>query len=76
MNENIKKISSVFDGKKEYERFSVRTPLINEGDDIVKILKEVSKEFLKNEDVVLVAESPIAISEGRAYEFSKIKYGF
>ncbi|HIP21528.1 MAG TPA: hypothetical protein EYG72_01020 [Candidatus Pacebacteria bacterium] len=76
MNENIKKISSVFDGKEEYERFSIKTQLINEGDDIKKIFMNITKSFVQDGDIVMVAESPIAITEGRAYKFSEIKYGF
>ena len=76
MSENIKKISSVKNGEKEYQRFTLKTPLINKGDDIVKIFQTLAGEFIEDGDIVLVAESPIAISEGRAFEFSKIKYGF
>jgi F420-0:gamma-glutamyl ligase len=74
MNENIKEISSVKNG--EFRRFTVKTPLINKNDDIEEIFENIAADFIQNNDIVLIAESPIAISEGRAYEFSKIKYGF
>jgi hypothetical protein len=79
MNKDIKEISSVSDDsktKKVYKRFTVKTPRIDNGDDIIKIFIDIAKDFLKDGDIVMAAESPISISQGRAYEFSKIKYGY
>jgi len=76
INTNITKITSVLDGNDNYDRYTIKSPLINDGDDVIKIFLDITKDFLKDGDIIMAAESPIAISEGRGYEFSKIKYGF
>ena len=59
-----------------FVRYPVKTPLIKNGDDLVSILKDELKDSLQNEDILLVAESVVAISEGRAFKFNEIKPGF
>ena len=59
-----------------YERFPVQTPLIHKGDDFNQILKAELQEHVKDGDIILVAESVIAISQGRVFKFDEIKYGF
>ncbi len=75
MNNDIKEISSVSDEKDNYKRFTVKTQRIDNNDDIVGIFINITKDFLEDGDIIMAAESPISISQGRAYEFSKIKYG-
>ena len=59
-----------------YKRFPVQTRLIKSGDNLIEILKEELQDGIQNEDIILVAESVIAISQGRVFKFSEIKYGF
>lgn len=63
-------------GNHIYERFPIKTPVINSGDDFVKIVKKEAAGFLQDGDVLLLAESVVAISQGRGFRFSEIKYGF
>ncbi len=59
-----------------FSRFPVRTPLIREGDDLVTIFLNEAGDDLKNGDIILVAESVIAVAQKRAYPIRDIKPGF
>ncbi len=59
-----------------YERFPVKTPVINSGDDFRTIVIEEAGDFLQDGDVLLLAESVVAISQGRGFRFSEIEYGW
>ncbi len=69
-----KKIEMSFDDV-VYNRYPVKTDIVKEGDNLFLILKKEAGNFLKNKDVILVAESVVSISEGGAFKFSEIKYG-
>ena len=58
-----------------YTRFPVKTPVINSGDDFVQILKDDIDTDLQDGDILLMAESVVAISQGRGFRFSDITYG-
>jgi len=58
-----------------WERYPVKTPVINSGDDFIGILKQDITDFLQDGDVLLLAESVVAISQGRGFRFSEITYG-
>ena len=57
-----------------YNRYPVQTPTIMQGNDLSEIFEKEVGDFLQDGDIVLVAESIVAISEGRAFKFSEIKY--
>jgi len=59
-----------------YERYPIKTPVINESDDFVQIVIDEAGDFLQDGDVLLLAESVVAISQGRGFKFSDIKYGW
>ncbi len=59
----------------KFLRFPVKTPLIKVSDDLVQILKAELEGQIKDGDILLVAESVLAISEGRAFKFDEIEPG-
>jgi len=69
-----KKVEVVFDDT-IYFRYPVKTKTITSNDNLLEILDTEAGEFLRNNDIILVAESVISISEGRAFKFDEIKYG-
>ena len=56
-----------------YERFPVRLPVIMDGDDIYKIIKEATDGFVGPDDMIYVSEKIVAISQGRAFKVDEIK---
>ena len=50
------------EGEGEFERYPIKTPLIEKGDDLVQILKDELEDFEQDGDILLVAESVLAIS--------------
>lgn len=58
-----------------YKRFPIKTPVINSGDDFIGILKKDIDDQIQDGDILLLAESVVAISQGRGYRFSEITYG-
>ncbi len=59
-----------------FYRFPVRTSLIREGDDLVTIFLNEVGDDLKSGDIILVAESVIAVVQKRAYPIRDIKPSF
>lgn len=53
----------------------IRTHLITEKDDIVEVVLRYTSPVAKPGDVIVIAESPVAISQGRAFLSSSVKYG-
>ncbi|MFX1450431.1 MAG: coenzyme F420-0:L-glutamate ligase, partial [Promethearchaeota archaeon] len=56
--------------------FPLKTKLIEKGDDIIQIILDtLKKEKLKLEDgdVLVIAETPLAISQGRFVDLNNIK---
>lgn len=63
-------------GDDTYTRYPVKTPLIFVGDDLLEIIKQETDMFLQPGDILLIAESVVAIAQGRAYKIDEIEYGF
>lgn len=59
-----------------YSRFPVKTPLIFVGDDLLSVIQQEASGFLQDGDILLIAESVVAIAQGRAYKIDDIQYGF
>ncbi len=59
-----------------YDRYPVKTPVIHESDDFTAVIKDETRDFLQDGDVILLAESVVAISQGRGFKFSDIEYGW
>lgn len=59
---------------KKFARFPIKTKLITKEDkDLVKLIKKYIKGFLREGDIVFIAEKIVAISQGRAYPIDEIK---
>ncbi len=56
-----------------YERYPVKTPVIKKGDDLVGLLNELVKPYLKQDDMIYMSEKILAISQGRAFPIDEIK---
>jgi len=61
-----------FDGKK-FQRVWVKTHIITDQDNITEVTDNYTKQLLKNGDIVTIAESVVAIAQGRAIPISQIK---
>jgi hypothetical protein len=53
----------------------IRTHLITEKDDIVEVVVDYTSTVAKSGDIIVVAESPVAISQGRAFLSRSVKSG-
>ncbi len=56
-----------------YARYPIRTHLIREGEDIAEVVRNYTKAYLRDGDVIFVSEKVVAISQGRAYPIESIK---
>ncbi|MEW5762571.1 MAG: coenzyme F420-0:L-glutamate ligase [Bacillota bacterium] len=56
-------------------KIPIRTHVITPADDIVEVVKRYAGEVASPGDVVAVAESAVAISQGRAVPSAKVRYG-
>lgn len=70
-----KKFEREYEGR-VYLRYPVKTSTIMKGDDVIEVFEKEAGSFLKEKDIVLIAESVVAISQGRAYKFDEIEFGF
>lgn len=60
------------DGVK-YERYAVKTHVITEKDDIVKVAEKYAKDFLQEGDVLFITEKAVGCTQGRAIPMKDIK---
>lgn len=56
-----------------YERYPVKTPVIQTGDDLKALLNELVKPYLIDGDMIFMSEKIVAISQGRAFPIDEIK---
>jgi hypothetical protein len=66
----------VIDAGRPVRRIAVRTGLITEQDDIVEVVRRTAGPLLAPGDTVTIAESPVAVTQGRAIPISRIRPGF
>ncbi|MEG3071503.1 MAG: coenzyme F420-0:L-glutamate ligase [Candidatus Syntrophopropionicum ammoniitolerans] len=57
-------------------RIPIRTHVITEHDDIVKVVKKYTGDIAEPGDIISVAESVVAIAQGRAILPGIVKVGF
>ena len=60
------------------QMFGIRTPIIRSGDNIAKVIIDSLEEqgmVFQNNDVLIIAESPLATAEGRLIRLEDIKPG-
>jgi hypothetical protein len=62
-------------GGKRYERLVVKTHIITAEDDMAEVADRYTKDLRQEGDIIVVAESPTAISQGRAIPETEIKIG-
>ncbi|MFC1888037.1 coenzyme F420-0:L-glutamate ligase [Candidatus Cloacimonadota bacterium] len=58
-----------------YLRLPIKTRILSPEDDILEIITEYCKEYLQEEDIISISESPLAITQGRAVPVKDIKIG-
>lgn len=66
-----KKLTITVDGKR-YMRFPIHTHIISEKDSLSKIISFYVVPLLKKDDVVVISERIVAITQGRSYPIDKI----
>jgi F420-0:gamma-glutamyl ligase len=59
-------------GGRVYARLPVKTELVNRGDDLVEVLRRHVVAQAEPGDIVVMAEKPIAASQGRSYALAEI----
>ena len=57
-------------------RYPVQTKTVKKEDNLIEILHTYCDGFLEDGDIIAIAESLVAVTQGRAYKFSEISYGF
>jgi F420-0:gamma-glutamyl ligase-like protein len=58
--------------KETWNRWPIRTPVIGSESNLSEILKERTQGLLQQDDLIIIAESVVAISQGRAIQIDKI----
>ncbi len=58
------------------ERIWVKTHVLNKGDELIEVVRHYAGSLLQPGDVLTIAESPVAVVQGRAIPISEIKPGF
>lgn len=59
--------------EKRFERIWVKTHIITEADNILDVLRKYVLGLLKPNDIITIAESTVAITQGRAIPITKIQ---
>lgn len=59
----------------EFLRIPVKTSILKAGDDIVEIVKSYALSQMEDGDIIVISESPLAITQNRAIPVSEIKIG-
>lgn len=63
-------------GGRLVRRLPVKTCVMNKGDDLVALVRHYAGPVLKPGDILTIAESPVAATQGRAIPVSQIRPGF
>ncbi|MBR1810548.1 MAG: coenzyme F420-0:L-glutamate ligase [Clostridia bacterium] len=56
----------------DFERYPVKTKLVESGDSIPAILRESATPYVQDGDMIFISEKIIAISQGRAFDIDDI----
>jgi F420-0:gamma-glutamyl ligase-like protein len=57
------------------ERIRVKTHVLNKGDDLLSVVRHYAGALLQPGDILTIAESPVAATQGRAIPLTEIKPG-
>lgn len=60
----------------QVKRIWVKTHILNKGDDLITEVKRYTANILQPNDILTIAESPVAAVQGRAIPITEIKPGF
>ena len=60
----------------EYLRIPVKTRILQPNDNFVDIINEFAKPFLQENDILVISESPLAITQGRSVCVNDVRIGF
>ena len=58
-----------------YLRIPVKTRILTPEDDMLDIVREYTKDIIQPGDIIVISESPLAITQGRAISVDDIKIG-
>lgn len=58
-----------------YERIPIKTDILKPGDDIIETVIKFTKGILEKGDIIILSESPLAITQNRAIPVEDIKVG-
>ncbi|MBW6515620.1 MAG: coenzyme F420-0:L-glutamate ligase [Candidatus Cloacimonetes bacterium] len=61
--------------EKSYLRIPIQTRILATGDDMLEIVREYTKGVIEKDDIIVISESPLAITQGRAIPVEEIKVG-
>jgi F420-0:gamma-glutamyl ligase len=60
-------------GGQKFARYPVKTKLVTADDDIVEVVKESVAGLLKTNDLIVISERVVAITQGRSFLLNEIK---
>jgi len=60
----------------KFLRIPIKTKVVTPEDDMLEIIKQYSKGYLKKNDIISISESPLAITQGRAVPIKDLKLDF
>lgn len=63
-------------GKETYIRFPIKTHLISDKDNIIKVADKYTKETKKHGDILVISERVVAVSQGRSFLITDIHPGW
>lgn len=61
---------------KSYLRLPIKTDILTSDDDIIDIIRKFTKGIIQSADIIVISESPLAITQGRAIPEKDIRPGF
>lgn len=62
--------------KKTYLRIPIKTRILTPKDDMLDIVREYTSDIIRSNDIIVVSESPLAMTQGRAIFEKDIKVGW
>ncbi len=60
-------------GGQEYARYPIKTKLVTAGDDMVEVVKESVADLLGPDDLVVISERVVAVTQGRSFLIDEIR---
>ncbi|MBC8313793.1 MAG: coenzyme F420-0:L-glutamate ligase [Candidatus Cloacimonetes bacterium] len=69
------KISEKKIGKDVFIRIPIKTKILNSEDNIIEIVERYTAKILEKNDIIIISESPVAITQGRAINEDEINPG-